>query len=149
MIKKLFLITIISVAIASSWSCQKSQADKDREAITQYITDNGIDAVELETTGMFYVIRKAGGSAHPNQNSDVTVNYDGHLLDGTRFDQTDTIKLNLAQTIYGWKLGIPLIGEGGSIQLLIPSSLGYGTRAVGSIPANSPLVFDVDLILFN
>jgi len=149
MIKKLFLITVISIGIALSWSCQKSQSDLDREAINQYISDNNIDAVELETTGMFYVIKDAGGSSHPNTYSEVTVNYDGHLLNGERFDQADTIKLYLDQTIYGWKLGIPLIGEGGSIQLLIPSTLGYGPRAIGNIPANSPLVFDVDLILFN
>ncbi len=149
MLKKIFLTTIIILALGLNWSCQKSQSDKDREAITQYISDNNIDAVELESTGLFYVIKKAGGSAHPNTNSEVTVNYDGHLLNGERFDKADTIKLYLNQTIYGWKLGIPLIGEGGSIQLIIPSTLGYGPRTTGSIPANSPLVFDVDLILFN
>jgi len=149
MIKKIFLITIITLGIALNWSCQKSQSDKDREAITKYISDNNIDAVEYETSGLFYSIKKAGGAAHPSSNSEVTVNYDGHLLNGERFDKGDTIKLYLDQTIYGWKLGIPLIGEGGSIQLLVPSSLAYGTRKVGDIPANSPLVFDVDLILFN
>ncbi len=147
--KSLFLGLFLIAITASSWSCQKSQADKDREAIEKYIADNNIPAEEYSTSGLFYVINKKGGTTHPNAYSDVTVNYDGHLLDGTRFDRADTIKLNLGQTIYGWQLGLPLIGEGGSIKLIIPSSMGYGTRAVGDIPKNSCLVFDIDLILFN
>jgi len=149
MIKNIFIISIITLTLALSWSCQKSQSDIDREAIAKYISDNNINAVELESTGLFYVIKKAGGSSHPSVYSEVTVNYDGHLLNGERFDQADTIKLYLDQTIYGWKLGIPLIGEGGSIQLIVPSTLGYGTRKIGDIPENSVLLFDVDLILFN
>lgn len=144
-----FIVVLLLITLSSTWSCQKSQADKDREAIEKYIADNNIPAVEYSTSGLFYVIEKEGGTTHPNSYSDVTVNYDGHLLDGTRFDKADTIKLNLGQTIYGWQLGLPLIGENGSIKLIIPSSMGYGTRAVGDIPKNSCLVFDIDLILFN
>lgn len=144
----LIVVLVLTTAL-TTWSCQKSQADKDREAIEKYIADNNIPAVEYSTSGMFYVIDKEGGTTHPNAYSEVTVNYDGYLLDGTGFDNADTIKLNLGQTIYGWQLGLPLIGEGGSIKLIIPSSMGYGTRAVGNIPKNSCLVFDIDLILFN
>lgn len=147
--KNALLIILLLAAISTAWSCQKSQADKDREAIEKYIADNNLAAVEYSTSGLFYVIDKQGGTTHPSAYSDVTVNYDGHLLDGTRFDKADTIKLNLGQTIYGWQIGLPLIGENGRIKLIIPSSMGYGTRSVGTIPKNSCLVFDIDLILFN
>ncbi|RLD75055.1 MAG: peptidylprolyl isomerase [Bacteroidetes bacterium] len=147
--KIFFSAVILALALSLGFSCQKSQMDKDREIIEQYISDNNLDAVEYDVSGMFYVIDKPGGTSHPNGSSDVTVNYDGHLIDGTRFDQADTINLNLGQVITGWRYGIPLIGEGGSIKLLIPSAMGYGTQKVGSIPENSVLIFDVDLILFN
>ncbi len=143
-----FIVVLLIIGI-STWSCQKSQADKDRIAIEKYISDHNLPAVEYSTSGLFYVIDKDGGTTHPNAYSDVTVNYKGYLLDGTGFDNADTIKLNLGQTIFGWQLGLPLIGEGGRIKLIIPSSMGYGSRSVGDIPKNSCLVFDIDLILFN
>jgi len=149
MIKRIFLLTTISLIIALNWSCEKPQGELDKEAIEKYISDNSLNAIEYENSGMYYVIEKAGGSTHPNTYSEVTVNYDGRLLDGTRFDSGEKVKLYLGQTIYGWKLGIPLIGEGGTIKLIIPSALAYGTRSTDNIPANSCLVFDVDLVLFN
>ena len=51
----------------------------------------------------------------------------------------------LSNVIQGWQEGIPLFSEGGSGVLLIPSALGYGGQAVGSIPANSVLIFEVSL----
>ena len=73
----------------------------------------------------------------------------GYLTDGTEFGHDDTVKLSLPQTIMGWQMGVPLIGEGGRIKLLIPSQYGYGNKEQGDIPKNSVLIFDIDLILFN
>jgi FKBP-type peptidyl-prolyl cis-trans isomerase FkpA len=52
----------------------------------------------------------------------------------------------LGQLIVGWQKGLPLISSGGKITLYIPPSLGYGSAAAGSIPANSILIFDIELI---
>jgi len=41
---------------------------------------------------------------------------------------------------------VPYIKKGGKIKLLIPSALGYGSNAAGSIPANSVLIFDIELL---
>ena len=56
------------------------------------------------------------------------------------------ITFPLSGVIQGWQEGIPLFKEGGSGILLIPSALGYGSQSVGSIPANSVLIFDINLI---
>ena len=45
----------------------------------------------------------------------------------------------------GWQYGIPLVKAGGRIMLYLPPSLGYGAQTVGSIPANSVLIFDITL----
>ena len=146
--KTIFIITL-SILIGLNYSCKEDQSEIDREIIEQYISDHNLAAVELDNTGLFYVIEKAGGTLHPTTNSTVTAKYLGKLVDGTVFDANDGIDFSLSSTIYGWQLGIPLIGESGKIKLLVPSELGYGTRASGSIPADAVLIFDVELLLFN
>ncbi|MFN9955636.1 MAG: FKBP-type peptidyl-prolyl cis-trans isomerase, partial [bacterium] len=73
------------------------------------------------------------------------------LLDGTIFDQTtgnQTATFPLANLIPGWQEGIPLLQKGGKGTFLLPSALGYGPNPVGPIPANSVLIFEIELIDF-
>jgi FKBP-type peptidyl-prolyl cis-trans isomerase len=146
---KSIIISTLLILTVLNWSCQKSQAEEDKEIIEKYISDKGLNAVELDKTGLFYVIDKEGGSQHPTSNSEVKVNYVGRLVNGTTFDKADDVSFRLSNVIVGWQIGIPLIGEGGKIKLIIPSRLAYGRRATGDIPKNSVLIFDVDLLLFN
>ena len=84
----------------------------------------------------------------------VTVNYVGALKDGTIFDASAkhgdtgfTFNLGAGQVIKGWDQGVAGMKEGGKRTLLIPASLAYGSQAVGDvIPANSDLIFEVELI---
>jgi len=127
-----------------------SQAEKDEILIEDYLADNNITAEEHES-GLYFRIDDAGTGPMPTINDEVEVRYKGYLLDGTVFDQTQgnsTIEFPLANLIPAWQIGIPLISSGGSITLFSPSSLAYGNRQVGSIPANSVLVFEIDLVSF-
>jgi len=84
----------------------------------------------------------------------VTVNYVGSLTNGTIFDASAnhgttgfSFNLGAGQVIQGWDQGIVGMKEGGKRKLVIPASLAYGSRAVGGvIPANSTLVFEVELL---
>ena len=83
----------------------------------------------------------------------VTVNYVGTLTNGTKFDSSydrgqpvSPFRLGAGQVIAGWDQGIPGMKVGGKRRLTIPPSLAYGSQALGSIPANSTLIFDVDLV---
>ena len=84
----------------------------------------------------------------------VTVNYVGSLTDGKVFDASAnhgttgfTFNLGAGQVIKGWDQGIAGMKEGGKRQLVIPASLAYGDQAVGGvIPANSTLIFEVELL---
>ena len=100
---------------------------------------------------MYYVVNGTGNGEFPNINSLVTVAYKGTLTDGTIFDQSGAsgATFPLSNVIQGWQEGIPLFSEGGSGILLIPSALGYGNQALGSIPANSVLIFEVTLLNVN
>ena len=84
---------------------------------------------------------------------DITVHYTGYLTDGTKFDssldrrQPLTITLGVGQVIRGWDEGFGGMKEGGKRKLTIPPEMGYGSRAVGGvIPANSTLIFEVELL---
>ncbi|MBK8146208.1 MAG: FKBP-type peptidyl-prolyl cis-trans isomerase [Bacteroidetes bacterium] len=70
------------------------------------------------------------------------------LLNGTVFDQSNSAVFTLSNLIVGWQQALPLIGIGGSIKIYLPPSLAYGNKASGSIPANSNLIFEIDLLGF-
>ena len=83
----------------------------------------------------------------------VTVNYVGMLTNGTVFDASAnhgttgfTFPLGAGQVIKGWDEGVVGMKVGGKRELIIPASLAYGPQAVGSIPANSTLVFEIELL---
>ena len=82
----------------------------------------------------------------------VTVNYVGTLTNGTKFDssydrgQPFTFRLGAGQVIAGWDQGVVGMRVGGKRRLTIPPSLGYGGQANGPIPANSTLIFEIELL---
>lgn len=99
-------------------------------------------------SGFFYEITAPGtGTVTPASCSVITVKYTGYLTTGVKFDENTTgVSFVLGQLIAGWQKGIPLIKKGGSINLYLPPSLGYGSNAVGTIPPNSILEFAIQLI---
>ncbi|MDO8655575.1 MAG: FKBP-type peptidyl-prolyl cis-trans isomerase [bacterium] len=94
-----------------------------------------------------------GTGAEAATGSTVSVHYTGTLLNGTKFDssldrgQPFSFTIGAGSVIQGWEQGIPGMKVGGKRKLTIPAALGYGDRAMGNaIPANSTLVFEVDLL---
>ena len=145
--KRLFSLYIFLMVIIL-FGCNKvDYIEIDEEIIQQYISDNNLSA-QSTGSGLYYVIDVPGTGENPTVSSNVTVAYTGSLTDGSIFDQSNSngITFPLSGVIQGWQEGIPLFKEGGSGILLIPSALGYGSQSVGSIPANSVLIFDVNLI---
>ena len=151
--KTRFLATLLLGIAISTGSCLKDDTCQDKTIQTEagtiqaYATANGINAT-AHSSGIYYEIITAGSGA-PTNASKVFVRYTGKLLDGTIFDQVTDHTLTgwvLGGLIPGWQIGIPLIGEGGHIKLIIPSSLAYGCRGNGPIPGNSILFFEIQLI---
>jgi FKBP-type peptidyl-prolyl cis-trans isomerase FkpA len=151
--KQMKYLTFLSILILIFSACNKedSQADKDDVIIQQYLADNSIQATK-DPSGLYYVITEEGTGDHPDISSEVTVRYKGYLTDGTVFDETtgsSTATFPLSGLIRGWQIGIPKLKQGGKGTFFIPSGLGYGDNATGNIPANSVLIFDIELVSFD
>jgi FKBP-type peptidyl-prolyl cis-trans isomerase FkpA len=102
-------------------------------------------------TGLQYRVLRKGNGGNPKATNTVKVNYHGWLDDGKVFDSSyqrgEAISFPLNQVIPGWTEGMQQVGQGGMIELVIPSNLGYGARgAPPVIPPNATLHFLVELI---
>ncbi len=103
-------------------------------------------------SGLKIAVLKEGTGALPKKGEVVLVNYYGALKTGVKFDESFTrgepinFPLGAGQVIPGWDEGVAQLKEGSTAILFVPSKLGYGDRAQGPIPANSDLVFYVELV---
>ncbi|EKM0375045.1 FKBP-type peptidyl-prolyl cis-trans isomerase [Cronobacter turicensis] len=109
--------------------------------------------VKTSSTGLLYKVEKEGTGAAPKESDTVAVNYKGTLIDGQEFDNSykrgEPLSFRLDGVIPGWTEGLKNIKKGGKIKLVIPPELAYGKNGVPGIPANSTLVFDVELLDIN
>jgi FKBP-type peptidyl-prolyl cis-trans isomerase len=93
-----------------------------------------------------------GTGAEAKAGNTVSVQYDGYLTNGTKFDSSRvrgtpfTFTLGTGQVIPGFDRGITGMKVGGVRRIIIPPALGYGAQAQGTIPANSTLLFEVQLV---
>lgn len=109
------------------------------------------ESLQKSATGLQYADLVAGDGATPEKGSIVTVEYTGWLENGEMFDSSfkrpDPFRFSIGQgeVIPGWDEGVMGMKVGGKRQLRVPPELGYGSRAMGPIPPNSTLIFDVEL----
>lgn len=144
--KFVFILSFLLIALAACEDDIKSyeeQLEIDVDKIEKYLSENDLTAESTES-GLHYIIEVEGTGAQPTINSKVNVTYTGKFLNGEVFD-SGTLEYELILFIAGWQEGIPLMHSGGKAKLFIPSGLGYGTSARSSIPANSVLIFDIEL----
>ena len=98
-------------------------------------------------TGLKYKVLVEGTGAKPiSPTARVTVDYEGWLMNGTRFDGNNGRAFSLNGVIAGWTEGLQLMTVGSVYQFVIPADLAYGSAGTSGIPPNSPLVFRVKLL---
>ena len=110
--------------------------------------------VKTTKSGLLYKIENAGKGEAIKATDTVKVHYTGKLPNGKVFDSSvergQPVEFQLNQVIPGWTEGLQLVKKGGKIQLVIPPALGYGKQGAGaSIPPNSTLIFDVEVLDVN
>ncbi|HND86730.1 MAG TPA: FKBP-type peptidyl-prolyl cis-trans isomerase [Saprospiraceae bacterium] len=152
-----FLTFLLPLCLMLTFSCKKEQnlspeeqLKADIEDIQNYLKNKGLTA-QSTASGLHYIITREGTGDNPTVQSTVVVKYKGYFLNDVVFDQTPgdkTTEFPLQGVIVGWQEAIPLLKVGGKGTFFIPSGLAYGQQGKGSVPPNSPLIFEVELIDF-
>ena len=126
-------------------SAAKAASENELASITE-----GFDKTD---SGLFYKITKTTDGKQAGKGNNVSVHYEGKLLDGTVFDSSfkrnDPIAfvVGVGQVIAGWDEGILLLKVGEEATFIIPSDLAYGSRGAGGvIPPDAALIFKVALV---
>ncbi len=147
------------------WDMTRSKPDSqaDQSAQAQQNKENKLEGTKLaDFTPIAKVdklkvidIKEGTGKVVPPKGANVTAHYTGALAkDGTIFqsskDSGQPIPFSLDGVIKGWTEGVPGMKEGGVRRLIIPAKLAYGDKSPApNIPANSDLVFDIELVKVN
>jgi FKBP-type peptidyl-prolyl cis-trans isomerase len=138
------MVLVVSGVIYLLWT--NTNTVKNDQTNTSSSSVSSASELKIET-----LVEGKGEALKAGQNA--VVNYRGTLTNGTEFDssykrnQTFTVEnVGNAQVIEGWNKGLIGMKKGEKRRLTIPASLGYGERATGSIPANSTLIFEVELM---
>jgi FKBP-type peptidyl-prolyl cis-trans isomerase len=131
----------------------QASATKNKTAASDFLAKNGKEkGVQTTASGLQYKVIKAGDGKAPliSATDEVTVNYRGKLIDGTEFDssysrnQPATFPAN--GVIKGWQEALVMMRPGAHWELFIPPELAYGPAPRPNIPANSALIFDVEVL---
>ncbi len=130
-------------------SCKPKSPTSEAADIEAYATLKSIAAVR-HSTGLYYEIIDPGtAGTSPNVNSKIVITYRGEFLDGRLLDEMTTPNTSnpweLSSLIEGWRVGLQLIGKGGHIKLIVPSSMAYGCIGTYGVPPDAVLYFDVHL----
>ena len=147
-------------ALAASIQAAKPVFQARAKAVTDSTTSIAKDFgagkfpanVQTLPSGLKIAVLKEGTGALPKKGEIVLVNYYGALKTGVKFDESFTrgepisFPLGAGQVIPAWDQGLATMKEGTIAVLFVPAALGYGERAQGPIPANSDLVFYVELL---
>lgn len=149
----------LALLLALTPGCQKIKSWFSGESEHKLSTSlqnqtNVTNPVAVRTTGEGLKVEdlKLGEGKEATPGRRITVHYTGWLTDGTKFDSSldrnrpFRFSLGARQVIRGWDLGVVGMKVGGKRKLTIPPELGYGDRGAGTIPPNSTLVFEVELL---
>jgi len=156
-LKIIAAIAAIALLAFFFWNASNNRkaAGENKSKGSEFLAANSqAEGVKSTDSGLQYLILSEGtGTTHPRATDKVKVHYHGTLIDGTVFDSSvdrgEPISFGLNQVIKGWTEGLQLMVVGEKRRLFIPSGLGYGNRAAGSIAPGSVLIFDVELLGIN
>lgn len=148
MLKMKSLIFALLVSIAITSCNQDGIPAKEEKKIAEYIADKNLVVTETTESGLRFIRtleNPNGASLRTGQR--VSVNYAGRLLSDKEFDAgTFSFVLGVGQVVPGFDIGISRMKVGEKATIIFPSALGYGNTKQGSIPKNSPLIFDIEVL---
>jgi FKBP-type peptidyl-prolyl cis-trans isomerase FkpA len=157
------LVAIHSIITADDYQQQKvgetaNQTRMENNMIQNHILKNNLSGYSKLPSGMYIKILKIGKGKNIEKGQMASVNFEGRLLNGklisTNIDSSLQLNspydfvLGKTSVIEGWQEGLPLLNKGAVASYIIPSYLAYGKRTVGIVPANSILIYKIELLNF-
>jgi len=149
--KTIVLVFIILALVGSGYYLLLRNPKKEELQEPELPNSEQAEPNNDQPEGLQIEILKQGSGPEAQNNDDVSVHYVGRLEDQTVFDssiergETFTFTLGAGRVIKGWDLGVLSMKVGEKRKLIIPPDLAYGQRQMGPIPANSTLIFEVEL----
>lgn len=125
----------------------EKRAAAQQEYLESFKKEKGVKTLD---NGAMIKLSRAGKGKAPKADSVVKVHYTGTLLDGTKFDSSrdrgEAFKTRLTDVVPCWTKAVQQMKPGAQAKVVCPSDTAYGNRPVGPIPANSVLLFDIELL---
>lgn len=133
---------------------QPAQTQSQLEGTEESPVDPVAYKVEGDVTALQAIDLTEGAGPEVKPGDTVRAHYKGTIAQtGVKFDSSydrgEPLVISLNGVIQGWQQGVPGMKVGGKRRLIIPSELGYGADGSGSIPANSDLVFEIEVLAVN
>ncbi|MCU4157406.1 FKBP-type peptidyl-prolyl cis-trans isomerase [Carboxylicivirga sp. A043] len=131
----------------------RDQTEIDEEIIAAYLTENSIEA-QRDDSGLYYEILTEGAGDNVTSSSYLDASYKGSLLNGDVFDEGTLSGTSLSGLIEAWQVGVPLLNKGSKARFYCPSQMCYGSSARYdgngnvTIPGNSILIFEIEVVNF-
>jgi FKBP-type peptidyl-prolyl cis-trans isomerase FklB len=132
-------------------SFRDEKLNAEKEAGLAFMTQNkSNDGVVELPSGIQYQVLKEGNGPKPKPTDKIKAHYRGALLNGNEFDSSfkrnQPFTAPLTSLIKGWQEVVPMMPQGSTWRLWIPSHLAYGDYGTGGIPGGATLLFDIELI---
>lgn len=156
-IYRVSLVTVRTEAEDKKYNEEKAakQTVIDDKILKEYFEKNNLKPMKT-ASGLYYTISAPGAGENVKSGQKINVNYTGKFMDGKKFDsntdpdfkhvQPFTLNVGTGSVIKGWDEGLQLLKIGSKATFYIPSALAYGSSERPNIPANSILVFDVEVV---
>jgi FKBP-type peptidyl-prolyl cis-trans isomerase len=150
-------IAAVAAAVSAAFAVAPAAAQEGPSQDAAWHNRQQAALAERAAEGWYYLpggvlwrrIAGDGTGAHPTVQDTVTLHYAGTLIDGTQFDSSYGVRpatFPLRQLIRAWQLAVPQMGVGDTIEIAVPSDLGYGPRGGGPIPGGATLLFKIELL---
>ncbi len=135
----------------SSMKKQQDEGEANKKKSADFLEANkSKEGVKVTASGLQYKVITEGAGAIPKKEDNVKCHYVGTLIDGTKFDSSvdrgQPAEFPVGGVIPGWTEALQMMKVGSKYQLFIPAELAYGPAGRPGIPANSALIFEVELL---
>lgn len=130
---------------------QQEEAETNKKKSAEFLEKNkSAEGIKTTASGLQYQVLTEGTGAIPTKDDNVKCHYTGTLIDGTKFDSSvdrgQPAEFPVSGVIPGWTEALQMMKVGSKYKLFIPPELAYGPAGRPGIPANSALIFEVELL---